>query len=327
MTSTPLGIARAIATAGINPTRGLLRPLRAAAVSGVQGTIGRPSDAELDRYRAPLGDPGLFGPDSLVWRLHGDLPVMLIGGFSALMLQTLHPLAMAGVSEHSRYREDPLGRLQRTAEYVAGTSFGGMPLVETLVRRVKAVHTTVRGTAPDGRPYSADDADLTTWVHTTEMWSILRSYQRYSLNPLLAEEKDRYLDEVAVLGELLGGREIPRSVAEVRAYFTRVKPELAATEEALGALAFLRTPFGTSLREAAAHRVISEAAVELLPAFAKRLFGTRVHNPILTGVLPGGGPLATRATALGAAALIRWASGPSLARAAASERVSTSRAA
>lgn len=296
----------------------LLGPVRAAASASVHAALGRPTEADLAPYRTPLGDPGLFGPGSLVWRVHADLPVMLIGGFSALMLQTLHPLAMAGVAQHSRYREDPLGRLQRTAQYVAGTSFGGMPLVETLVRRVKAVHTTVRGVAPDGRPYSADDPDLTTWVHTTEMWSILRAYQRYSLNPLLAAEKDAYLREVAVLGELLGGRAIPRSVEEVRAYFRGVDPQLAATPAACDALAFLRRPFSENGRDALGHRLIAEAAVELLPPFAKRLFGLAGATPDIVGAA---GPLATRAAATSAAALLRWAVGPSLVRAASEARV------
>lgn len=290
-------------------------------MTGVHAALGRPDEEDLAAYRTPAGDPGLFGPESLVWRVHGDLPVMLIGGFAALMLQTLHPLAMAGVAQHSRYREDPLGRLQRTARYVAGTSFGPMPLVDSLVRRVKAVHATVRGTAPDGRSYSADDPDLVTWVHTTEFWCILRSHQRYSLDPLLAAEKDRYLAEVAVLGELLGGRAVPASTEAYRRYFVAVEPELCATPGARDALAFLRRPFSGGSLDAVAHHVIAEAAFDLLPGFARRLFALG-RQSLGGGVLPGPGALATRAAALGAAVALRGVVGPSLVRAAAATRVS-----
>lgn len=298
--------------------------LRDAAVVALREGLGvGPSAAELDEYREPAGDPGLFGPGSLVWRVHADLPVMLIGGFSALMLQTLHPLAMAGVADHSRYREDPLGRFQRTARYVAGTSFGGMPLVEELIGTVQRVHVHVHGLAPDGRAYAADDPDLVTWVHTTEMWSILRSYQRYSLRPLLAEEKDRYLAEVAVLGKRLGGQSIPERVAAVRAYFASVQPELAATPAAKEAVAFLRQPLGSSLSDQAAHRVITAAAIELLPAWARRLLGLRLCPPNSAGIVPVAGPLLTRAAALSLGEVLRGVVGPSLVRAVATERVRT----
>lgn len=297
-----------------------LRPLRRAIAEGVHATLGRPGPDDLARYATPAGDPGLFGPESLVWKVHGDLPVMLIGGFAALMLQTLHPLAMAGVAQHSRYQEDPLGRLQRTAQYVAGTSFGGMPLVDSLVRRVKAVHASVRGVAPDGRPYSADDPDLVTWVHATEVWCILRSHQRYSLDALVGAEKDRYLSEVAVLGDLLGGRAVPRSVGAFRRYFAAITPELFATPDAVEAFRFLRRPFSAGLGDAVAHRVIAEAAVDLLPHFAKRLFGLD-RRPSWSGVVPGAGVVPTRATALGAGVALRFLVGPSLVRAAAETRV------
>ncbi len=301
--------------------------LRDAAVVALREGLGvGPSEAELEEYRQPVGDPGLFGPGSLVWRVHADLPVMLIGGFSALMLQTLHPLAMARVADHSRYREDPLGRFQRTARYVAGTSFGGMPLVEELIGTVKRVHVHVQGVTSDGRAYSAGDPDLVTWVHTTEMWSILRSYQRYSLRPLLAEEKDRYLAEVAVLGERLGGREIPERVSSVRSYFRAVHPALSATPAAKEAVAFLRQPLGTSRSDQMAHRIISAAAIELMPTWARQLLGLRLWPPSSAGIVPVAGPLLTRAAALSLAGVLRNVVGPSLVHAAATARVHASAA-
>ncbi len=289
----------------------LSNPLRRAVVGALRAALGG-GPAGLEEYSEPPGDPGLFGPGSLPWRVHADLPSMLVGGFSSLMLQTLHPLAMAGVADHSRYREDPTGRLKRTARFVAGTTYGSTAFVEQLVGEVRSVHRFVRGTAPDGRPYFAGDPRLLTWVHTTEMWSFLRSYQRYSLRPLLSAEKDRYLEQVAEIGERLGARDVPKSVGEVRAYLASVRPELAATSEALDAVAFLRAaPFGATAGEAAVHRLLAEAAVDLLPGWARRTLrlGRTVPAPPL------------QAATGGIAILLRWAVGDSLV-----ERVATERA-
>src|SRR5512140_229706 len=111
---------------GLAPER--LRAAIAEAVIAIfnDGTAGDPAEP----FRTPAGDRGLYGPDSLTWRVHADLPSMMVGGIAALMLQALHPLAMAGVDEHSDFRVDPLGRLRRTAAFVAAVTFGGMPLVE-----------------------------------------------------------------------------------------------------------------------------------------------------------------------------------------------------
>ncbi|MDA8291800.1 MAG: oxygenase MpaB family protein [Actinomycetota bacterium] len=267
----------------------------------------------LDAYREPAGDPGLFGPRSVAWQVHADLPSLVVGGVSSLMLQTLHPLAMAGVAGHSRYRDDPFGRLQRTAAFVAGTTFGGRPVVDRLVAHVRATHLAVRGVAPDGRPYSASDPDLLTWVHTAEVWSFLRSYQRYGPRPLLRSEKDRYLAEVAEVARLLGARDVPCSVDDVREYLRSVRPELAATDDAIDAVAFLRRPLGTRPADAAAHRVVAAAAVDLLPTFARRALRLRPGSPL--------GAAAARSAGLGLALTVRWALGPSLVREAATGRV------
>ncbi|HUZ19834.1 MAG TPA: oxygenase MpaB family protein [Acidimicrobiales bacterium] len=291
--------------------------LRALVGTAVRAALGADPDT-LDDYRTPVGDAGLFGPGSVPWLVHGDLPAMLIGGFSALMLQTLHPLAMAAVAEHSSYREDPFGRLQRTARFVAGTTFGAMPLVDQLVGEVRRVHASVRGVAADGRRYSANDPALLRWVHTAEAWSFLRSHQRYSTHPLLRGEQDRYLAEVAVIARRLGARDVPESVGQVRRYLASVRQELRATPEALEAVHFLRTMPKERAVESLAHRVVGEAAIDLLPAFARRELG-------LGGlVAAGGGPLparlATRAAASTFCHVVRWSVGPSVVRAIATER-------
>ncbi len=303
------------------PRRGGLGPIRRLVLAQLRDALGEGGSAPLP-LDDPPGDPGLFGPASLAWRVHADLGSMLIGGYSALMLQMLHPLAMAGVEQHSAYREDPLGRLHRTARYVAGTTYGGRPLVHQLVDQVRTVHTHVRGVAPDGRPYRADDPHLLAFVHTCEVWGFVTAYQRYGPRPLLRPDKDAYLDEVAVLADLLGADPVPRSVSAVRAYFRAIRPELEATADARSAFAFLRTAIGRRPTDVVAHRIVAEAAIDLLPGFARAELGIAgLTGRLATGVVPGSGRLATRAAAASLAAGLRLALGPSLVRSAAEARV------
>lgn len=143
-------------------------------------------DLKLERYAGPPGDPGLFGiaPGDPVWRVHGHATGMLTGGFAALMLQSLHPLAMAGVDQHSDFRADPVGRLNGTVRFITTTTFGSSDAAREVVDLVRRIHTRVHGTAPDGRPYRADDPDLLTWVHTAEVRSFLAGHQAYAPRPL-----------------------------------------------------------------------------------------------------------------------------------------------
>jgi uncharacterized protein (DUF2236 family) len=277
-------------------------PLAVKIAAGIRRSLGD-SPGALEDYAGPLGDPGLVGPDSMAWKVHADLPGMLIGGFAALMFQTLHPLAMAGVAAHSRFREDPLGRLQRTARFVAGTTYGAMPFVEELIGEVRAAHERVRGIAPDGRPYSAADPELLTFVHVTEVSSFLAGFQRYSPRPLLRAEKDQYFDEVAEVARRLGATDVPTSLREVRAYVDQVLPELTRSAQADEALAFLRRPLGTAASDAIAQRIIVTAAVDLLPRPIQALISPTPPIPGRRGAIlaaAGGFSLATR-----------WAIGPS----------------
>lgn len=276
--------------------------LRGSLVAAVRRTFGE-TPTSFAPYTDPPGDPGLFGPDSMVWVVHADLADMMIGGVAALMLQTLHPLAMAGVAAHSRFREDPLGRLQRTAHFIAGTTYGSTAYAEDLVAQVRAVHERVRGLAPDGRPYRASDPDLLTFVHVTEVSSFLAAHQRYSGRPLLRREKDQYLDEVAATARRLGALAVPTSVVAVRSYLADILPELSFGAQATEALEFLRRPLGASASEAYAHRLVIAAASDLLPRFARRLIG-------LPATARSTAPL-VRAAAGSLAVTLRWALGPS----------------
>jgi uncharacterized protein (DUF2236 family) len=231
------------------------------------------------QYTDPPGDPGLFGPGSATWRVHGD-PSMLVGGLSALLLQTLHPLAMAGVAEHSNYREDPLGRLSRTGSFVTGTTYGSTETAERLIKLVKGIHRKVRGIAPDGRPYAASDPELVTWVHATEVANFLKAHQRFNPFPVRGDQADRYLHEMAVIAERLGGSGIPRTRVALRAYFRSMRSELEPGEQCLDAVRFLTRPMpsGANPVLGGAHQVVIQAAIGLLPGWARDMLGLRLPS-------------------------------------------------
>nr|WP_283251027.1 oxygenase MpaB family protein [Rhabdothermincola salaria] len=257
-------------------------------------------DAPPPRDRRVVGDdPGIFGPDSVTWRIHADAS-MFIGGLRALLLQTLHPLAMAGVAEHSDYRHDPIGRLWRTSVYVGTTTYGTTAEAEAAVAMVKRVHARVRGTAPDGRPYAANDPHLLTWVHHAEVDSFLAAYRRYGAEPLSDADADRYVDEMAVLCELFDAEPAARSVAELEAYFHAVGPELGATAAAREATWWLMVP-PLPWPARAAYTVVAPAAVGLLPLWARRA--------LWLPTAPGVDPLVVRPAARALTASLRWVMG------------------
>jgi len=195
------------------------------AIAGDQGL----TPAEL----ADADDPGLFGPTSPVWRVHGDA-AMLIGGLRALLLQTLHPLAMAGVSDHSDYREDPWGRLHRTGRFVGATTFGKTAVAERQIAVVRRIHDRVTGTAPDGRPYSANDPHLLLWVHVTEVDSFLAAFDRHGYGKLTDAERDGYVDGMAQIARRLGSEEPPRTTDELAECIELFRTECASTPRSGG---------------------------------------------------------------------------------------------
>jgi uncharacterized protein (DUF2236 family) len=222
-------------------------------------------------YDQPPGDPGLFGPDSVTWRVHSDFPGMLAGGLCALMLQTLHPRALAGVWDHSNFRTDLVGRLRRTTNFVAGTTYASKPEARKLIDRVAGIHEQVRGTTADGRAYRADDPDLLTWVHVTESFGFLEGFRRYSPLSLPAGAADAYYDEVRRVAEALGARDVPKSEAEVAAYFARVQGELRLDErsrEVLAVLARIRLPVPAA---GLSRDLFLGAGTALLPDWAARM--------------------------------------------------------
>ena len=228
-------------------------------------------DAPAPDYDAPLGDPGLFGPDSATWKIHADFPSMMVGGLASLMLQALHPLALAGVWDHSAFRTDTLGRLRNTTAFVGRTTYAPRAPAEAAVEHVRAIHRSVRGTAEDGRAYSADDPHLLNWVHCAGCWCFLRAYERYC-QCIPRAMQDRYLAEMAQIAEALGARDVPQSTAGLDAFFARARSELsfdARTRETLRILGSIRLPipfagFGRDLFLGSAAALLPEWALDLM---------------------------------------------------------------
>ena len=198
----------------------------------------RVGDALFERIAGPNGPeararvhltegPRWFPPGSAIRRVHGDASTF-VGGLRALLLQSLHPLAMAGVAGHSGYRGDPWGRLARTSTFLAFTTFGAEEDAQAMVDRVRAAHDRVRGKTPDGRPYRASDPHLLTWVHIAEADSFLAAHQRYGERPLDAAGADEYVAQSARVALALGAVEVPRTTSELVEYLDRYRPELEA---------------------------------------------------------------------------------------------------
>ncbi|MBP0943560.1 oxygenase MpaB family protein [Pseudomonas alliivorans] len=216
----------------------------------------------------PKGDPGLFGPQAVCWKVHSDFTSMLVGGISALMLQALHPLALAGIWDHSNFRDDMLGRLRRTGQFLSGTTFGSTRDANWLIEKVRTIHLQIIGTAPDGRPYAASDPVLLTWVHVAEVSSFMAAHLRY-VNPLLSTaDQDTYYAETALVAERLGARDVPRSRQAIADYLASVRKDLVCDERSREVLRllleapapnWLAKPFGV---------LMMQAGIELLPTWA-----------------------------------------------------------
>jgi len=216
-------------------------------------------------FEKPAGDPGLFGPDSITWRIHGDFSSMLCGGVSALLLQMLHPLALAGVWDHSSFREDMLGRLRRTSQFISATTFAPVNDANALIEKVKSIHLRVTGTDAYGTPYAASDPDLLVWVHVAEAYSFLQSHLRYRNPALSVSDQNRYYQEFARVAESLGAVNVPDSVAAVDAYLQAMRPQLRCDERTLEVVRLLQNAPAPSRLAKPVGSLMIQAGIELLP--------------------------------------------------------------
>jgi uncharacterized protein (DUF2236 family) len=217
-----------------------------------------------------------FGDVNGVARVvHRELPSMLVGGLGSLFFQMLHPLAMAGVADHSRYQEDPLGRLLSTANFISATTFGSRDSAQAAIDRVLTVHQFVHGVADDGRPYDANDPHLLLWVHCAEIYMFLNAFRRFGSRRLSDDEADRYVAEMAPLAEALGVLRAPRTVGELEAALLSFRGELRLSADGEEARDFIAYGLMESRTQRAVYRLMVLAAWSLLPRYAHEQLGVR----------------------------------------------------
>jgi len=258
---------------------------------------------DLERGDRPVvhSDTALFAASSPIWRVHGDVTTMMIGGVSALLLQMLHPAVLAGVWDHSGFRADMLGRLRRTVRFVSVTTYGDKAEAAAAIARVREIHGRIAGTLPDGTPYRVDDPDLLAWVHITEAWSFLAAWQRYGDSRLSRAEADLYCADFATIGHALGAISVPGDRAgTVRALEDR-RPQLMADDRTREVARMVLGHMPDNRLAIPLQRVTMQAAVDLLPGWARRMHGLPASPPLVRPIVSTG--------ALGLATTLRWAFG------------------
>jgi uncharacterized protein (DUF2236 family) len=229
-------------------------------------------------------DDGFFGPGSVTWRVHADLSGP-VSGLRSLLLQALHPLAMAGVDQHSQWRDDPGARFASTAAYVLTTTYGDRAAARAAADRVRKIHEHVRGIDPvTGKPYQASDPALLIWVHAALVDSGLAAAARYGA-ALTAAEQDQYVAEMTAAAELVGVPAhrfaeggAPASVAELEAYFAAVRPSLATSQSTADIAAYLIGMPDVEPELADAWQVLAAAAVASLPGWARDMYGSSARG-------------------------------------------------
>jgi uncharacterized protein (DUF2236 family) len=224
-------------------------------------------------------DAGLFGPDSLAWRVHRDRSFPL-AAIRSLMVQALHPLAMAGVAQHSDWKRDPFGRLAATGGYILTVTYGDSAAAESAAARVRAIHMHVRGTdGVTGLDYKAEDPDLLLWVHAGMVDSIAHVVQRYGRG-LTADEADRYVAEMVRFAEIVGvpREKVPSTARAMREYIDTTELR-QATPAALDAIGVVLDPpqLSDDLREL--WHDVGQVAIGTLPPWAREMYGFKEPPP------------------------------------------------
>jgi uncharacterized protein (DUF2236 family) len=278
-----------------------VRDLRTKLAAEVFAKVAGEQGPQRARQVHEAAGPRWFDPDRPIREVHGDAS-MFVGGLRALLLQSLHPLAMAGVAGHSGYRGDPWGRLARTSYFLAITTFGTAADAEQMIAKIRAIHERVSGIAPDGRPYAASDPHLLKWVHLAEVDSFLLAHRRYGARPLAPDRQDGYVADSARVAAALGVLDPPRDTRELAAQLAGYRAELRGTAEARQAARFMlfQPPLPPLVRPA--YSLLGAAAVGLLPRWARW--------PLRLPYLPLAEATVVRVAGDSVTRAIRWAMAP-----------------
>jgi len=273
----------------------MLSPLRRALVRQVRSTFNDQSKGERPVARS---DRALFPRESVIWRVHGDVTSMMTGGISALLLQMLHPQALAGVWDHSDVHEDMIGRLRRTARFIAVTTYGDRDAADSAIAKVRRIHEQVSGNLPDGTRYRAEDPHLLAWVHVAGAMMFLEGWRRYGEPSMSRADQDSYFAESGVIARMLGADPVPETRAAAERLVRNFLPELSASLRSRQFRDLVLGAPAPALAKAGVQKLLMSAAVDLLPPWARRMHGI--------SILPLAAP-PIRAATLGLASALLWA--------------------
>lgn len=272
----------------------MFAPVRRAVVRQVRSTFNDQSKGEKP---VPASNEALFAPGSVIRRVHGDVTSMMVGGVAALLTQMLHPGALGGVWDHSDVAEDQLGRLRRTARFIALTTYGHRDDALAAIDRVKAIHEQVGGILPDGTQYRATDPWLLAWVHVAGAINFLDAWRRYAEPRMSRADQDRYFAESGEIARLLDADPVPVSRIEAEQLIDEFQQELRSDERTRAFRDMVLKAPAKSLGEAPVRLLLMNAAVDLMPRFAREMQG-------LGRLLA---PPFVRGATFGVAQTIRWA--------------------
>jgi uncharacterized protein (DUF2236 family) len=242
--------------------------------------------------------PRWFGEQDPIWRIHLDTS-MFVGGIRALLLQSLHPVAMLGVSQHSGFRGDPWGRLQRTSRFLATTTYGTIADAERSIAKVRAIHRRVKGTTSAGRPYRADDPHLMGWIHAAQVDSFLTTYRAFGAEPVDEDDADTYVRQCGFVAAKLGVVNPPQTLAELDELLAGYRPELRLSPAAKQATEMLLKDPPLAGPQRFGYAILAAGAVSTLPTWAR--------TALLLPTLPATDRLVTRPLTRSALGTIRWA--------------------
>lgn len=272
----------------------MLAPVRRALVRQVRSTF---NDQSRGEKPVPASDEALFPPGAVIRRVHGDVTSMMVGGIAALLTQMLHPAALGGVWDHSDVAEDQLGRLRRTARFIALTTFGHRDDALGAIARVKAIHEQVSGALPDGTRYRATDRLLLAWVHVAGAINFLEGWRRYAEPQMSLVDQDRYFAESGEIARLLDADPVPATRAEADRLVHEFQRDLRADRRTRAFRDLVLKAPAKSLGEAPVRLLLMNAAVDLMPRFAREMHG--LARPLA--------PPFVRGATFGIAQTIRWA--------------------
>lgn len=253
----------------VKPAERIVGALRDRVIRSATSPFGH-APYPLARTLEHRDDRGLLGPDSVSWTVIGDVAAF-VGGIRGLLIQAAHPEVVAGVGDHSRYREDPLGRLSRTSAYVTATTYGAMPEVDAAVEQVRRIHRVVNGVSSRGIRYNAADPAFSAWVHNALTDSFLEAHLVYGGIPMSPEEADRFVLEQTRVGALLGSDPMPETRDGLSAWIES-HLDIGPSPEMYDAVEFLTDPpLEPAIR--LGYKVLLEAAVVTIPPRVRDVLG------------------------------------------------------